>query len=88
VRAIDSPDAPGEVINVADGAQISLNQAWATLEAILGPLPTPRRATSRTGDIRYSQADISKAEQLLGYRPIVSFEEGLRRTVDWARGRS
>lgn len=87
VRAIDSPDAPGELINVADGAQISLNQAWATLEAILGPLPTPRRSTSRTGDIRYSQADVSKAEQLLGYRPIVSFEEGLRRTVDWARSR-
>ncbi|MDP4962103.1 MAG: LPS biosynthesis protein WbpP, partial [Mycobacterium sp.] len=74
--------------NVADGARISLNQAWATLETILGPLPTPHHATSRAGDIRHSRADISKAERLLGYRPIVSFEEGLRRTVDWARGRS
>ena len=87
LRAIDAPDAFGEVINVADGARISLNQAWATLETILGPLPTPHHETSRAGDIRHSQADISKAERLLGYRPIVSFEEGLRRTVDWARGR-
>jgi nucleoside-diphosphate-sugar epimerase len=42
-------------------------------------------AESRAGDVRDSQADISKAERLLGYEPTVSFEEGLRRTVEWYR---
>lgn len=84
LRAIDAPDAAGEVINVACGGRISLNDAWATLEEIVGPLPTPTYGPTRAGDVRDSQADISKAESLLGYRPLVSFEQGLRRTVEWA----
>ncbi|SBS75863.1 Vi polysaccharide biosynthesis protein VipB/TviC [uncultured Mycobacterium sp.] len=84
LRAIDAPDAVGEVINLACGGRISLNQAWATLENILGPLPAPIYAPSRPGDVHDSQADITKAQQRLGYQPIVSFDEGLRRTVDWA----
>ena len=86
LRAVDSPDASGEVINVATGGRISLNQAWAVLGDIVGPLPMPAYQPARAGDVRDSQADIGKAERLLGYRPHVSFEEGLRRTVAWARG--
>lgn len=85
LRAIDAPAASGEVINVAAGGRISLNEAWATLASILGPLPAPTYQPDRPGDVRDSQADIGKAERLLGYRPQVSFAEGLRRTVDWAR---
>lgn len=85
LRAVDSPDASGEVINVATGGRVSLNQAWAVLDDILGPLPMPTYQPVRAGDVRDSQADISKAERLLGYRPHVSFEEGLRRTVEWGR---
>lgn len=85
LRAVDAPEAPGEVINVAAGERISLNQAWKTLADIVGPLPDPIYAPAREGDVRHSQADIGKAERLLGYRPTVSFEEGLRRTVQWAR---
>jgi nucleoside-diphosphate-sugar epimerase len=40
---------------------------------------------SRSGDVKDSQADIAKAQRLLGYQPTVSFEEGLKRTVDWYR---
>jgi UDP-glucose 4-epimerase len=83
LRAIDAPDAVGEVINVASGGRVSLNEAWATLAQIVGPLPAPTHEPPRAGDVRDSQADISKAERLLGYRPHVSFEEGLRRTVEW-----
>ena len=83
--AVDSPDASGEVINVAAGGRISLNRARAALGDILGPLPTPTYGPARAGDVRDSQADIGKAERLLGYRPRVSFDEGLRRTVGWAR---
>ncbi len=85
LKAVDAPDASGEVINVAAGGRISLNQAWATLGELLGPLPAPEYLQARAGDVRDSQADIGKAERLLGYRPLVSFEEGLRRTVDWMR---
>lgn len=83
--AIDAPGVAGEVINVAGGGRISLNQAWAALGAMLGPLPAPRYEPPRPGDVRDSQADIRKAERLLGYRPRITFMEGLRRTVDWER---
>lgn len=85
LRAMEAPDASGEVINVAAGGRVSLNQAWATLATILGPLPAPTYGQPRAGDVRDSQADITKAARLLGYHPLVSFEEGLRRTVEWAR---
>lgn len=86
LRSIDAPAVAGEVINVAAGERISLNQAWATLERTLGPLRNPVHGAPRAGDVRDSQADITKAQRLLGYRPHVSFDEGLHRTVQWARG--
>jgi nucleoside-diphosphate-sugar epimerase len=86
LRAVDAPDAAGEVINVAGGGRVSLNDAWASLAEILGPLPAPTYGPPRAGDVRDSQAGIGKAELLLSYQPFVSFEEGLRRTVEWARG--
>ena len=85
LRAVDAPGAAGEVINVATGVSVSLNRAWATLESILGRLQSPVFAAARAGDVYASEADIGKAERLLGFRPRVTFEEGLRRTVDWAR---
>jgi len=87
LRAVDAPDASGEIINVAAGGRISLSEAWSTLAAILGPLPAPVYESPRPGDVRHSQADIGKAHRLLGYQPSVSFDQGLRRTVEWARGR-
>ncbi|WP_328351423.1 SDR family oxidoreductase [Mycobacterium sp. NBC_00419] len=85
IRAVDAPTAAGEVINVAIGGRVSLNQAWSALGDIVGPLPAATYGPPRAGDVRDSQADISKAERILGYRPLVAFEDGLRRTVDWAR---
>ena len=84
-RAVVAPDASGQVINVATGGSVSLNEAWATLGRILGPLPTPSYGPPREGDVRHSRADIAKAERLLGFRPRVSFESGLRHTVEWAQ---
>ena len=88
LRAVDAPGAAGEVINVATGVSVSLNRAWATLESILGRLQSPVFAAARAGDVYASEADISKAERLLGFHPRVAFDEGLRRTVDWARSTS
>jgi nucleoside-diphosphate-sugar epimerase len=88
LRACTAPQASGEVINVATGGRISLNELFTTLRGIIGGTMEPEYLPERAGDVRDSQADISKAQALLGYSPVISFEEGLRRTVDWYRSPS
>jgi UDP-glucose 4-epimerase len=85
LRAATAPQAAGEVINVATGQQISIAELARTLGAIIGVAAPPVRVEARSGDVRHSLADISKAKALLGYEPIVGLEEGLRRTVEWYR---
>jgi nucleoside-diphosphate-sugar epimerase len=85
LRACQAPAASGEVINVAIAGRISLNQLFAIVKREVGSSLEPIYAEPRAGDVRDSQADISKAKRLLGYSPIVSFEEGLGRTVKWYR---
>ena len=85
LRACDAPGASGQVINVATGNRISLNQLFETMRRLIGADVRPQYAAARPGDVRDSQADISRAREILGYEPLVSFEEGLRRTVDWYR---
>ncbi|MGE3277221.1 MAG: SDR family oxidoreductase [Vicinamibacterales bacterium] len=85
LRAAETPGVSGEAINVATGGRISLNDLLTTLKGIFGSDVAPVYGPSRAGDVHDSQADISKAERLLGYRPTVTFEEGLRRTVEWYR---
>jgi nucleoside-diphosphate-sugar epimerase len=85
LRACEAPGASGEVINVATGGRISLNQLFETMKKLLSASVAPTYADPRAGDVNDSQADIAKARQILGYEPTVSFEEGLRRTVEWYR---
>jgi nucleoside-diphosphate-sugar epimerase len=85
LRACEAPGASGQVINVATGGRISLNELFETMRRIVGVDVQPVYAEPRAGDVRDSQADISKARTLLGYEPIVSFEEGLRKTIEWYR---
>jgi UDP-glucose 4-epimerase len=85
LRACHAPNASGEVINVAAGGRISLNQLFATVEREVGGALAPIYSDPRAGDVRDSQADIGKAGRVLGYAPLVSFDEGLRRTVAWHR---
>jgi UDP-glucose 4-epimerase len=77
--------AAGEVINVACGTRISLNDLLRVMNRIVGTNIQPIYAEERAGDVRDSQADITKARMLLGYSPIVSLEEGLKHTLDWCR---
>jgi nucleoside-diphosphate-sugar epimerase len=86
LRACHAPDANGEVINVATGGRISLNQLFETVRREVGSHLQPIYSDPRAGDVRDSQADISKAQRLLGYAPVVGFDEGLGRTVAWYRG--
>jgi nucleoside-diphosphate-sugar epimerase len=86
LRAAETPGVGGEVFNVATNSRISLNQLLETLKKIFGSNVEPIYKEARAGDVRDSQADISKAGRLLGYRPSVGLEEGLRETVKWLTG--
>jgi nucleoside-diphosphate-sugar epimerase len=85
LRAVDAPHAAGEVINVATGGRISLNELLRTMNRIVGTDVTAEYKDPRPGDVRDSQADIVKARTLLGYVPIVGLEEGLTKTLEWSR---
>jgi nucleoside-diphosphate-sugar epimerase len=85
LRACEAPNASGEIINVATGGRISLKDLFYAMRDVVGGTIEPTYAESRKGDVRDSQADIGKAKALLGYEPIVTFEEGISRTIEWYR---
>jgi nucleoside-diphosphate-sugar epimerase len=85
LRACTAENASGEVINVATGGRISLNTLFKTIRELVRANIEPIYADPRPGDVKDSQADISKARRILGYQPIVSFEDGLAKTVAWYR---
>jgi nucleoside-diphosphate-sugar epimerase len=85
LRACLAPDASGEVINVATGGRISLNELFSALKDLTGASVEPIYAEGRAGDVRDSQADIGKARRLLGYEPHVTLQQGLEKTVAWFR---
>jgi nucleoside-diphosphate-sugar epimerase len=81
--AFEAPNVSGKVFNVGTGGRTSLNDVLAALGKISGKPLSAKYDPPRDGDIRDSQADISQARGFLGYEPLVSFEEGLKRTFDW-----
>jgi nucleoside-diphosphate-sugar epimerase len=85
LRACHADGASGEVINVATGGRISLNELFQAVRAITGAGVEPVYADPRAGDVRDSQADIGKARRLLGYEPSVKFDHGLEKTIEWFR---
>lgn len=83
--AADAAHVSGKVLNVANGRSTSLLELLRQLNALLGTNIEPVHAPPRPGDIRESLAEISAAQTLLGYRPPVSFEDGLSRSIDYYR---
>src|SRR5580704_15346408 len=75
----------GRVINVATGRRTDLYQTFLILKKLIGYSGDVKYGPERAGDVKHSLADISRAEQFLGYQPTVNFEEGLSRTVEWYR---
>jgi nucleoside-diphosphate-sugar epimerase len=73
----------GETFNIACGGRIDLLNMIELLNRLMGKQIKPAFIDPRPGDVRHSRAAIDKARQLLGYEPIVSFEEGLTRTLAW-----
>jgi UDP-glucose 4-epimerase len=78
----------GQTFNIGGGASHSLLDLLEILGRILGVAPEPVFTAPRAGDIRHSGADLSAARRDLGYNPRMTYEEGLARTVEWARQRS
>ncbi|MET0101197.1 MAG: SDR family oxidoreductase [Sedimenticola sp.] len=85
----DNPDAINQVYNVAVGGRTSLNQLYYAIRDSLAEFKPdiadtePSHVDFRAGDVRHSQADVSKSVNLLGYEPTHDFIEGLRETVNW-----
>ncbi len=83
VRAGGAGGANGRIFNVAAGAPASVNQLADAIGRTLGKPVDKRFEPPRPGDVRDSWADVSAAEEVLGYRPSVDLEEGLRRTIEF-----
>jgi len=75
----------GKMFNVATGTRLTVNDVFRALKPLTGYTGEAAHAPDRPGDVKHSLADISAAREALGYEPKVSFEEGLKRTVDWYR---
>jgi UDP-glucose 4-epimerase len=83
--AAEAPDAAGLTINVACGEQLNLLDLIAAINRVLGTNLAPIMEPPRAGDVRDSLADISLARRVLGYEPLVDFEAGLRRSIEYYR---
>ena len=84
ILAMNCPEKlKGEVINIATHSRITLMELVAKLNQLLGKDVKPIHNPEREGDIKHSFADIEKAKRLLNYSPIVSFEDGLKKTIEW-----
>jgi len=84
LSAASAPKAAGNVINVANGERITLNELLNELKQLTGRTEvTAEYRDSRVGDVRHSLADITMARELLGYESKVDLREGLKRTLDW-----
>ncbi len=75
----------GRAMNAATGSRITLNKTFEVLKKLTGYSGTASNGPERSGDIKHSLSDSSLAGKLLGYKPLVGFEEGLAHTVEWYR---
>ena len=81
--AAEAPEVHGEVVNIGCGEAVDLNRMVGVFNDILGTSLEPIYEPPRAGDVKDSLADISRAKEVLGYEPLVYFEEGLERSIEW-----
>ena len=86
IKASQAPSSvSGNVYNAGNGNRYSLNETWEMLQKIEGVKIPQQYGPAREGDVRDSQADTTAAQRDLGHNPQFTFEEGLRRTLEWYR---
>jgi nucleoside-diphosphate-sugar epimerase len=79
-------ECAGRVFNCATGQRTTLNETFEALKELTGYRGAVKYEAERGGDIKHSLADITLAQKHLGYKVLVNFEDGLRRTVEWYKG--
>ncbi|MDP7421714.1 MAG: NAD-dependent epimerase/dehydratase family protein [bacterium] len=77
----------GDIINISTGRSTTVNELARVVRSAVGSGEKPEHGAERSGDIKHSVANISRAQKLLGYDPGISLETGLKRTVEWYRAR-
>ncbi len=82
---LSSDNVTGEVLNIAYGSQVELLDLYEKLALLLDKDIKPVFGPDRAGDIKHSNADITKARELLGYSPDWSWDKGLEQAVEWYR---
>jgi len=75
----------GEVVNVACGEKVTVNEIIALINEMVGKNVVPHYAPARAGDVKHSLADITAARKLIGFEPVVLFRDGLQRAITWYR---
>jgi len=75
----------GEVVNIACGEAVTVNEIIEMINETVGKKIKPKYVPPQKGDVKHSLADISLAKKLLGYKPIVLFKEGLQKAIEWYR---
>ncbi len=83
ILAAGAPETHGEVVNIACGQSVTINAIIKQINELLGKNIEPIYADPRPGDVRHSLADVSLAREVIGYEPVVYFDEGLKRAIDW-----
>ena len=85
LKAAAAAALAGESVNIAAGAPRSVLDLLRAISSVFGYWLEPQFLPARPGDIRDSHADISAARRLIGFEPVVGFDDGLRTTIDWLR---
>jgi len=81
--AATAKETHGEVVNIACGDRITVNEIIAMINEIVGKDVKPDYVPARKGDVKHSQADITLAEKVIGYKPVTGFREGLEKAIVW-----
>jgi len=88
ILASKAQDVSGEAFNIAYGERTTVNSLAKTINEVLKKNINPVHDEPRPGDVKNSFAEISKARKMLKYEPLVSFNEGLKKTIDWYQERN
>lgn len=83
--AANAAKVEGQVVNIACGAAVTINQIIGMINEILGKDVKPEYVSQRAGDVKHSLADISLAEKTIGYKPVIKFQQGLEKAIEWYR---
>jgi UDP-glucose 4-epimerase len=81
--AARAPQTAGQIVNIACGERITVNEILRLINRALGTSVAPRYVPTRAGDVKHSLADIRMAEQIIGYKPVVLFSRGLEIAIEW-----